>query len=553
MREKEQKLSGLNFISIGGCSGIGMNLYAYVYNDQWILVDMGMGFDNTFGRELIVPSPEQIIQNKSKIKALFITHSHEDHIGAIPYLWPMIECPIYARPFAAEMIKEKLAFSDLRRQVPIIKASPNQKIKLGQFEIEFISVAHSTPEASALAIRTPEGTIIHSGDWRIDEDPVLGAKTDEEKLKEYGDTGVLALVCDSTNAFRDQCYKTEKEVRETLIDLVKRYNGRRILITCFASNLARLESCYYAAKENNRKLLIAGRSLKKIEKVAKASGYFSDIPAFLDDRSAKDMKPAEVLMICTGSQGEMSSALRKIAYDAHGTIKLCEGDVVIFSSRTIPGNEKAVLDIQNALTEKGVKIVTDLDYDIHASGHPSKEELERLYELLKPKILIPIHGERIHLHKQAEIAKNFGIKNIMIPNDGYVINLSEDGARVVSQEENEMLAVDGNQLIPLTGGIYKEREKLSSDGVVSLCVRISKGTFKSMDIDFVGVFESSENEDMKNIKDDINSELKLSLENIIKNKSPDKDKMKDLIKKVVKTVFAESRGKKPIVITHIIN
>lgn len=552
MARKSKGLTGLNFISIGGCSEIGMNLYAYIYNDQWILIDMGMGFDSTFGKELVVPSPDELIKNKSKIKALFITHSHEDHIGAIPYLWPMIECPIYARPFAIEMIRDKLEAFHLAKEAPLIKVALNRKIKIGNFNVEFISVAHSTPESSALAIQTPEGTIIHSGDWRIDNDPVLGMKTDEKKLQAYGKKGVLALICDSTNAFKEEHYGTEKEVRKNLIDLVKQHKGRRILITCFASNLARLESCYYAAKDNGRKLVVAGRSLKKIERVAKISGYFSDIPAFYDDKSIKNFDPSEVLLVCTGSQGEVSSALTKIANDVHKFIKLDRNDVVIFSSRTIPGNEKAVLDIHNLLIEKGVQIVTDLDYDIHASGHPSKEELEHLYELIKPKILIPIHGERIHLHKQAEIAEKTGINSILVPHDGYVINISKDGAKVIQENENKMLAVDGTQLVPLDGNIYKSREKLSTDGVVSLCVRYSKGLFKLISINFVGIFEDSEQQEMEDVQSDIESEIKLSLENIVQGGVLDEKKAKDLIKKIVKTVFVDHRGKKPVVISHIV-
>jgi ribonuclease J len=553
MTKKSKCLTGLNFISIGGCSEIGMNLYAYIYNDQWILVDMGMGFDSTFGKELVVPSPDELIKNKSKIKALFITHSHEDHIGAIPYLWPMIECPIYARPFAVEMIRDKLEAFHLAKDAPLIKAALNRKIKIGNFNVEFISVAHSTPESSALAIQTPEGTVIHSGDWRIDNDPVLGMKTDEKKLQAYGKKGVLALICDSTNAFREEHYGTEKEVRKNLIDLVKQHKGRRILITCFASNLARLESCYYAAKESGRKLVVAGRSLKKIERVAKTAGYFSDIPAFYDDKSIKNFDPSEVLLVCTGSQGEVSSALTKIANDSHKFIRLGQDDVVIFSSKTIPGNEKAVLEIHNLLIEKGVQIVTNLDYDIHASGHPSKEELEHLYELIKPKILIPIHGERVHLHKQAEIAEKTGISNILVPHDGYVINISKDGAKVIQENENKMLAVDGTQLVPLDGNIYKSREKLSTDGVVSLCVKYSKSIFKLISIDFVGVFEDSEKQEMKDIQADIESEIKLSLENIVQGRVLDEKKAKDLIKKIVKTVFVDHRGKKPVVISHIVS
>ncbi|MDR0677120.1 MAG: ribonuclease J [Holosporaceae bacterium] len=541
----DKKISGLHFVPIGGCSEVGMNLYAYIYDDQWILVDMGMGFDIRLGRELIIPSSEELIKNKSKIKALFVTHSHEDHIGAIPYLWPAIGCSIYARAFAAEMLAEKMAQFNLEKKVPIIRVSLNNKITVGNFTVEFIHVAHSTPESSAIAITTPGGTVLHSGDWRIDSDPVFGSGTDEEKLKNLGDRGVLALVCDSTNVFRREGHNLEKDVRKNLIDLVRKYKDRRILITCFASNLARLESCYLAAKENGRQLVIAGRSLKKIEKIAKSAGYFTNIPPFLDEKKANSLDPTKILLVCTGSQGEVNSALSKISNDVHNHIKLKEGDVMVFSSRIIPGNEKSVLAIQNSLAEKNVKIITDMDCDVHASGHPSREELIRLYDLVRPKILIPIHGGRLHLYKHAEIAEDYGIKEIIIPNDGDLIKLSKDGPELVKNLQVGVLAVDGTKLIPLTGVIYKEREKLSARGVVSVCLKRGKGSIKLLDMVCIGVFENSENIELTDIRNDLASEVKLL------NESHDKNKMKTIVEKMIKNLFVNARGKKPTVIVHI--
>ncbi|MDR1375279.1 MAG: ribonuclease J [Holosporaceae bacterium] len=552
MNSKSEKINGLNFAPIGGCSGIGMNLYAYIYNEQWILVDMGMGFDGNFGRELIVPSPESLIKHKSQIKALLITHSHEDHIGAIPYLWPMIECPIYARPFAVEMIREKLQQFDMEKEVQLLKALPHSKIKIGNFTVEFISVAHSTPESSALAIATPAGLILHSGDWRIDDDPVLGTKTDEETLKKYGDDGVTALVCDSTNVFRSVKYGSEKEVRKNLINLVKKHKKNRILITCFASNLARLESCYHAAKESGRELLIVGRSLKKIERIAKSSGYLTKIPAFLDEKRVDSLSPTKVLMVCTGSQGEVNSALSKISKGIHKTVQLQENDLVIFSSRVIPGNEKSVLEIQNFLTEKGVDIITDVDYKIHASGHPSQEELEHLYDLVRPKILIPIHGERIHLRKHAEIARKYGIKNAPVLKDGDVINFSSPDCKIVKILSVGTLAVDGHRLIPINGQVYQQRETLSSSGVVSVCIKCSNGSVKLHDMACVGVFEGSEAVEMSDIEKDAASEIKLSLEGVLKWKTLDTERLKSLIEKLIRTIFLNARGKKPVIIVHII-
>ncbi|MDR2157910.1 MAG: ribonuclease J [Holosporaceae bacterium] len=541
---------GLNFIPLGGCSEIGMNLYVYVYNDQWILVDMGMGFDGNFGRELIIPSPEELIKNKSKIKALFVTHSHEDHIGAIPYIWPKIECPIYARSFAAEMIRDKLSQFDLDKRVPIIRVSLNKKIEVGDFSVEFIHVAHSTPESSALAITTPDGIILHSGDWRIDDDPVFGSKTEEEKLKKYGDMGVLALVCDSTNVFKDQQQGTEIDVRRNLIELVGKYKKNRIFVTCFASNLARLESCYVAAKENGRQLVVVGRSLKKIERIAKLSGYFSEIPAFLDERKANSLDPSKVLLVCTGSQGESNSALSKIANDAHKSIRLKKDDIMIFSSRVIPGNEKAVIDIQNSLAERGVRIITSLDCKIHASGHPSQEELEHLYDLIRPNMLIPIHGGKLHLHKHAEIAEEYGIKNILIPEDGDVIRLSGGKPEIAGGISARTLAVDGNKLIPLDGAVYRQREALSSNGVASVCLKCSRGLVKLLNMTCWGLFEESERIEMTDIQNDLASEIKLSLDGAQMGKSG--DKLKSQAEKLIKTIFLDARGKKPVVIVHIV-
>lgn len=552
VEKKKTNTNGLQFIPIGGCTEIGMNLYAYVYNDQWILVDMGMGFDNELGRELLVPSPETLIKNKSKIKALFITHSHEDHIGAIPYLWPMIECPIYGRSFAIEMIRDKLQQFNLEKKVPLIKVSAEKKISVGDFTVELIPVAHSTPESSALAISTPDGIVIHTGDWRLDEDPVLGPKTDEIKLKEYGDKGVLALVCDSTNVFRDIRYGSEKEVRKNLIEIVKKHKKNRILVTCFASNLARLETCFIAAKESGRQLVVAGRSLKKIERVARLAGYFQKIPPFLEDRKINSIDPNKVLIICTGSQGEQSSALSKIAQGTHKFIKLQEDDVIIFSSRIIPGNELAVLGIQNAIVKRKIEIITDVDCEIHASGHPSKEELRHLYSLVKPNCLIPVHGETMQLYKHAEIAKEYEIKNVIVPQDGCIIKLSEESSKIIDQVDVGVLAVDGNKLIPIDGIVYKQRKALSINGSVSAIIKYCRGSsIKMTDMTSYGVFEPSEQEEFEDIKSDIASEIKLSLENISKGKTSAKD-IQSAIEKIIRTSFVNVRGKKPVVFVHVI-
>lgn len=543
MKKKDNELK---LLSLGGCSEIGMNLYAYMYKDQWILVDMGMGFSNKFGQELIVPSPVFLMENKSKIKALFITHSHEDHIGAIPYLWPMIECPVYARPFALEMIKDRLYQFEMDNKVPLIRAAENKEIKIGDFSVKFIPVAHSTPESSALIISTPAGNIVHSGDWRTDDEPVLDIKANEDALKEIGDKGVSALICDSTNVFREEQFITEKNVRENLIELVKKQKKHRVLVTCFASNVARLESCYYAAQASGRQLVVVGRSLKKIERVARATGYLKDVPAFLDEKKANSLDPGKVLIVCTGSQGETNSALSKIAFENHKTVSLDKGDVLIFSSRVIPGNERVVLNVQNALAEKGIRIITNADCDIHASGHPSRQELHHLYNLVRPQTLIPIHGEKIHLYKHQDIAKEYGIKNVIVPTDGSIIRLTGTKPEIIDTIECEMLAVEGHNLLPISGTVYKEREMLSNNGVVSLCIKNTKGIVKMVDFSAFGVFEKDEDEEIAQIKDAISSELNLSFYG--RTVSP--EDLAKATKKIVGSVFLDIRGKKPVIILH---
>lgn len=544
MKNREE----LKILSIGGCSEIGMNLYAYIYQEQWILVDMGMGFSNKLGQELIVPAPDFLLENKMKIKALFITHSHEDHIGAIPYLWPMVECPIYARPFALEMIKERLSQFEMEKQVPLIRVACNKDIKVGEFSVKFVPVAHSTPESSALIISTAAGNVVHTGDWRIDEDPVLDIKADDAPLKEIGDKGVSALICDSTNVFREEQFINEKTVRENLIELVKKHKKHRILVTCFASNVARLESCYYAAKASNRELVIVGRSLKKIERIARATGYLKDIPTFLDERKVNSLDPAKVLIVCTGSQGETNSALSKIAFENHKTISLDKGDVLIFSSRIIPGNERVVLNVQNALAEKGIKIITNADYDIHASGHPSREELTHLYNLVRPKVLVPIHGEKVHLYKHEEIAKEYGIQNVVVPTDGSLIELTGAKPRIVKTIDCEMFAIDGNTMHPLSGLIYKEREMLSNSGVVSVCLKNTKGILRLSELESYGAFEKNEEDEIAQIKLGITDELKA----VTFGEKTSSEDIKKSVTKIINGIFLDIRGKKPVVIIHLI-
>lgn len=545
------KLNGLNFISIGGCTEIGMNLYAYVYDNQWILVDMGIGFCNGLGKELAV-CDISILKNK-KVLALFITHSHEDHVGAIPYLWDEIKCPVYAMNFAAEVIKDKLCEFQLEHEVPIIKVTTDREITVDPFTVRYINVAHSTPESCALAIKTPKGTIIHSGDWRIDSSPVIGEKTDETTLKNLGDAGVLALMCDSTNVFNDSPSISESVVRQNIIDIVLKNTKKRIIATCFSSNISRIETFCIAAQKSGRKIAVIGRSLKRMEKLGRRAGYLKNIPTFLDEKKAIELADHQVLFICTGSQGEENSSLHKIAYGNYKNLSFGKSDLLLFSSRIIPGNEKTVAAIHNEFIKSGVEVVNSDDCDIHASGHPSKTEIIKLYELTKPKIVIPIHGDAQHLAQQSQYARAFGVEFTLVPHDGAVINLDQTGPKITKSFEIKTLIVDGNRLIPQESSIYKMRENISNVGVVFASIIVTKsGGIKLSDLSALGVVDTHDYNTMKSLEKIINSEFQTSFSPIENKSTVDQNKIKREAEKIIRNIFMDEFSKKPVVVIHVL-
>lgn len=547
-----KRLNGLHMIPFGGCS-IGMSLYAYIVDDSWIIVDMGIGFQDGSSRAILVPDPSILVEMKHKIKAIFLTHMHEDHIGAIPYIWPMLNRPpIYAMPIVCEMIKEKLRDFGING-VPLIKVKTHTEINVGGFNITYLPVAHSTPEACALFLKTKHGNVLHSGDWRFDDDPILGKNTSDEDFKKVGDDDVLAFMCDSTNAHKQDPMGDEKSVRENLVELVKSKEGKGVVITCFASNIARIETCYHAAEASGRKLAIMGRSLKRIEKVARACGYFKGIPSFISERQAAKLPPEEVLMVCTGSQGETNAALSKLAYFDHGTeFRLQRGSVVIFSSRAIPGNEKAIISLQGALISRGIEVINDTDSTIHASGHACLSELKRMYDLVRPNALIPMHGELGNLHMHAKFASECGIANTLVPHEGAVIRLKKDDFEIEESVEVKTLLVDGIQLVPLDGDICKERDSLLESGVVVASITFNKKRehVKCDDISFVGLFEKSEDEERKQIVADIKAGIDVNCKKSVEkgHKSIEKTATK-----IIKDIIADARGVKPTVIVHIID
>lgn len=472
----------LVFLPLGGCGEIGMNLNAYGYgpeeNRRWILIDVGVTFggDDTPGIDLITPDPAFFEDQGDQIDAIFLTHAHEDHIGALGLLLPRLQtrAPIYATAFTAHLAQAKLIERG-NKNVSINVIPLEGEVEAGPFKVRYITLTHSIPEPNALALETPLGTILHTGDWKIDPEPQLGATTDIEGLKALGDQGVLAMVCDSTNVFVEGESGSEGTVRENLIELIGSLKGR-VAVTTFASNVARVATVIEAARQAGRSVCLVGRSMHKVTDAAVATGVIKNLPDLINEEAAGSLPDDNLLFLCTGSQGEARAALGRISRDDHRHITLGEGDTVIFSSRVIPGNEKGIFEMQNALAEKGVRIITDrmTDGPIHVSGHPARDELRRMYSWVKPKIAVPVHGERRHIVEHAAYAKSLQVGQAVTPRNGDMIRLAPGDPKIIDNVPNGRLYLDGNKLVPADGDALRERRGLSQWGQVSVAVAIDE-------------------------------------------------------------------------------
>lgn len=454
------------FLPLGGTGEIGMNLNLYRCDGRWLAVDCGIGFggNETPEAEILLPDPAFIVERKRDLVGLVITHAHEDHLGALAHLWPQLRCPVYATPFAAAVLRRKLGEAQLQSQVPLHMIPCGGSFELEPFSLRFIGMTHSVPEMQALVVRTRYGTVLHSGDWKLDPEPLVGPPTDLEAFAELGREGVLAMVCDSTNALVEGTSGSEAEARRNLTSLIRGIKGR-VAVTCFASNVARVESIALAAEAAGRSVLIVGRSLRNLDVAARECGYLADVPPFLSEQDAEDVPDDHLLMIVTGSQGEPRSALSRIAADTHQNISLGEGDTVIYSSRMIPGNERAVMAVQDSLVKRGVRVFTDRDHSVHVSGHASRDEIRRLYDLVRPKYAVPVHGEWRHLTAHAELAREEGITPILLE-DGDILNLAPGRVEVVDSAPVGRLALDGHRILPLNGGLLAARRKMLFNGIV---------------------------------------------------------------------------------------
>lgn len=541
----------LVFVALGGLGEIGMNMALYGYGPardrRWLMVDCGVTFAGPElpGVDIVVPDTRFIEDNLDRLDGIVITHAHEDHYGAIVHLWPKLKAPLYMTAFTAGLLEAKASSEPGVGKIPVTVVEQGGRINAGPFEVEFVAMSHSIPEPCALAIRTPAGTVVHSGDWKIDPTPGVGKPIDTERLAEIGREGVQALICDSTNAVRDGVSPSEMDVAADLSKVIRKAK-RRVAVTTFASNVARIRSIAIAAKAADRDVVVMGRSMHRAIEVSRELGYLDDLPAFLSEDAYGYLPPERVVLLLTGSQGEDRAALARIASGDHRNVALSKGDMVIFSSRTIPGNEKAVGAILNKLAEAEVEIVTDRDALVHVSGHPRRGELTQLYDLLKPQGLIPAHGEAVHLKAHRDLALQYGIKNTLIARNGDVVRLAPGKLSVIDDLPTGIAVKDG--LIfgdPEETGVH-ERRKLSFAGAIVVSVVIdAKGTvIGEPQAALFGLPDVDENGD--DLEDIVIDEVVAALDSIPKNRRKDADLVAEAARRAARAAIRDCWGKKPL-------
>ena len=532
----------LLFLALGGSGEIGMNVNLYGCNGKWIMVDLGMTFaDPAYpGIDLILPDLSFIEERREDLLGIVLTHGHEDHIGAIPYLAADLGVPLYATPFTAGLIAGKLEEEGLSADVKLNTIAFGEGFQLGPFGLSYVPLAHSIPEANALLIDTPHGRVFHSGDWKLDDAPQVGVPTSAAALSAIGDSGVLALVCDSTNVFNAEASGSEATVVEGLQKVVAAAEGR-VVVTTFASNAARLHTIGQVAQATGRKLCVAGRSLDRILRVAQANGYLKDFPETVDFETAMNLPRSEVLIVATGGQGEARAALARIASGEH-KIKLVDGDTVVFSSRQIPGNELAIGRIVNMLARADVKTVTERQAHVHVSGHPARPELAAMYDWIRPEVLIPVHGESRHLHEHRRFALERGVARSIVQENGEIIRLAPDGPAKIGDQRVGRLILDGDVILTADGSTINERRRIAANGVISVAVALERGGRlrgePQIAIEGVPVEED---------RDSFLEEARDAAAEAARKGGGTEDKLREGIRLAVRRCATEWTGKKPVV------
>ncbi len=547
-----QTTDPLVFLPLGGCGEIGMNLNLYGYgpeeNRKWIMVDLGVTFGDasTPGVDIIMPDPAFIEEHRDDLVGIVLTHAHEDHMGAVARLWPRLRCPIYATPFTAWLVRDRLAEFGLLNEVPVHEIALDARFELGPFDLQLVTLTHSIPEPNGLAIRTPAGLILHTGDWKIDPDPLIGETTDADALNQLGEEGVLALVCDSTNVFVEGHAGSEGEVREELTRVVSEQSGK-VAIASFASNVARMETAIKAAEANGRRVVLVGRSMHRMSAAAKSVGLLSDVQPFVDESEAGFFPDDKILFLCTGSQGERRAALSRIASGDHRNVTLGERDTVIFSSRVIPGNEKDIIDLQNRFATRGVNIITDRDEDIHVSGHPARDELRQMYQWARPKIAIPVHGERRHLIEHAKLARELQVSRTFAPRNGDLIQLAPGEPAIIDEVPAGRLHVDGEIVTSAEDNAMFERRKMSFGGHITLALSLDDdGDIVDGPSAMARGVPDAPGFDIDDFLDELEVYAEKAIDGI-KRKDRDPDRIEAAIVRAVRRRAQDLWGKRPLV------
>jgi ribonuclease J len=548
----------LFFAPLGGVGEIGMNLSIYGFGSrqrrQWLVVDCGVSFaseEHLPGVDLILPDIRFLIEERKNIVGLVITHGHEDHIGALIDLWPRLKVPLYATPFTAALFEAKRLSEPGAPEIPIKVVPMGGQLTLGPFTVDFINVAHSIPESNALAIRTPAGIVLHTGDWKIDPTPLLGAPTDAARLSALGDEGVLALIGDSTNAVREGHSPSESDVAKTLAELI-RSAPARVAVTTFASHVGRLRAVADAARAADREVVLVGRAMERVTQVARETGYLDGVQDFRSADSYGYLPPDKVLALCTGSQGEPRAALSRIARDEHPEVTLSRGDRVIFSSRAIPGNEKAVGEVINGLVTQGIEVITDRSHLVHVSGHPRREELRQMIGWVRPQILIPAHGEALHLNEHAELARRAGVPQVLVCRNGDLVRLAPGKAAIVGQVPSGRLYKDGSLLVNAESRTIGARRRLSFAGIVSVALALDdKGVLAAdPEVELVGLPETdAAGASMTDIARDA---VEDAFESMPKSRRRDPDAVAEAVRRAVRGAIAQRWNKKPICHVHVL-
>ncbi|MCW5685387.1 MAG: ribonuclease J [Pseudolabrys sp.] len=547
----------LVFAPLGGVGEIGMNLSLYGVGQgrqrKWLIVDLGVSFaseDQLPGVDLILPDIGYIAEEKRDLVGIVLTHAHEDHFGAVLDLWPRLKVPVYATPFTAALLEAKRRSEPGAPEVEVKIIPVGGRFTAGPFDVELVSVAHSIPESNALIIRTPAGTVLHTGDWKIDPTPVLGPKTDEAKLRALGDEGCLALIGDSTNAVREGRSPSEQEVGRTITDLIRSARGR-VAVTTFASNVGRLKVVAEAARACGREVVVVGRAMERVVQVARETGNFEGVQDFRSQDAYGYLPPDKVVALCTGSQGEPRAALARIAADQHPEVTLSRGDRVIVSARTIPGNEKAVGRVLNGLIEQGIEVITDRTHLVHVSGHPRRDELTDMISWVKPKILIPVHGEALHLSEHAALARSLGVPEVISCRNGDVVKLS-GVAGVIDEIPAGRFYKDGKLLVDSQSRTVADRRRLSFAGVVSIALALDERgeLVADPEYDLIGLPERDA--EGKAMADVIATVIDQTIQSLPRQRRRDPDSVGESVRRAVRSAVAERWGKKPMCHVHVL-